>query len=179
MADYGESSESKETIWLRNRVVPPLPGVLKQSLQSYLGRRLDELDRETQSHRRGSSVFGTPRGEKRGNMESAGVGVNRGEGMPRIGTPTAQIERLRTQPHLNTTSVSASPIDKRAAPLGKAGMTVGFTQPRVEPDVGYLDREAQHRHTTSPPINQGRSPAMARRTVVTAPIRFELGCIVS
>ena len=68
-------------------------------------------------------------------MEAAGLGVNGGEGLPRITTPTAQIERLRAQPHLNTTGVSASPIDTRAALLGKARMTVGFTQPRVEPDV--------------------------------------------
>ena len=176
MSDYGENSEPKEGIWLRNRVVPPLPWVLKESLQSCLGRRLEELDRTRQSHKRASSAsseFGTPRGKASGNMEAAGVGVNRIEGLPRITTPTAQIERLRTQPHLNTTSVSASPIGTRAAPLGKAGMTGGFTKPRVEPDAVYLDREAQHTHTTSTPINHGKSPSMARRMVVNPPPRFE------
>ena len=62
-------------------------------------------------------------------MGATVLGVNRSEGLPRITTPTAQIERLRTQPHLNPTGVSAGPIDTRAALLEKAGMTVGFTQP--------------------------------------------------
>ena len=106
-------------------------------------------------------------------MEAAGLEANRGGRLSRIMIPTAQIDKIRTQPQLNSTGVSASPIDTRAAPLWKDGMTIGFTQPRVEPDVVYLDREIQQRHTTSMPINQGRSPMMSSRTVVTAPPRFE------
>ena len=155
--------------------MPPFSEVRTESLQSYVGGRVQELEKEMQSQRRDISVFGTPIGENSGNMDATGLGDNRGEGVPRITTPSAQSERLRTQPHLSTTGISASPIDTRAAPLGKAGMTVGFTQPRVEPDVNvvYFDREAQQRHRTSTPINQRRSPAMAYRTVVPALSRFE------
>ena len=115
--------------------MPRLTEVLKESLQSYLRRRLGELDRTRQSHKKERSGVGTHRGEKSGNVEAATIGVNQGERLPKIPTPTAQIEKLKTQPRPNTTSVQASLIDTRGVPLGKAGMIAEFTQPRIEPDV--------------------------------------------
>ena len=66
---------------------------------------------------RESSEVGTPRGDKSSNMKAGAIGVNQGERLPRITTPTAQIERLKVQPHPNTTSVPASLIDKRRVPF--------------------------------------------------------------
>ena len=102
--------------------MPPLPGALKESLQSYLG---------TKSQEKKLRVC-TPRGKTSGNMEAAGIGVNQGEGLPRITSPTAQIERLRIQPHLNTPSVSASLIYWRGAVgEGRNGCWVQATQSRA------------------------------------------------
>ena len=156
--------------------MPRLPEVLKESLNSHVGKRLDELDISRQRYLRESSEVGIPGGDfflKSSNMNAAAIGINQGERLPKITTPTDQIERLKTQPHPSTTRVPASLIDTRGVPLGKAGMTVGFTQPRIEPCVFLLGREAQHRHTTSTPVNQGRSSAVARRTVATAPPSFQ------
>ena len=172
ISGYVENSGPTEGLWLRNRAVPPLPEV-SESFQGYVGKRLHEINKEGQSKGRGHSEFGTPRGEKSGNMEATGLGVNRGQGPLRITAPAIQIERLRAQPHLNTTAVPASPIDTRAAPLGKAGMTVGIMQRRKERDAVCFGREAQQEHTPSKRISQGRSPTMSRDAVVIAPPRLE------
>ena len=76
MSGCGENSGPKEGIWLRNGFMPPLPEVLTESLQSCVGRRPHELDKTRQIEKRESSEFETPRGERGGNMDATGLGVN-------------------------------------------------------------------------------------------------------
>ena len=43
MSDYGENSGLKEGIWLRNRVVPPLPEIATKSFRRHVERRLEVI----------------------------------------------------------------------------------------------------------------------------------------
>ena len=71
--------------------MPPLPEIATESFKGHVGRRLEVILETRGSRRRESSAFRTSRGEKEDNMDTSGLGANRGEGLSRIATPTAQI----------------------------------------------------------------------------------------
>ena len=51
LSDYGENSGPKEGIWLRNRVVPPLPENAASGFKGHVGRRLEVILEATGSRR--------------------------------------------------------------------------------------------------------------------------------